>query len=90
MERTIETTAELLDCDLAVRLCDGDQVLAERKLIATRDNDWRDWCTARRYMQRHDILLGDPALEATAKDSFRVAICALFPEFGTVPDGVKL
>jgi hypothetical protein len=89
MNRTIETTGSV-GCNIAARLCDGDQVLAERQLlIQTCTEDWVMWQAATNHMAEHDRLLGRN-MQLTAAVQFELAVRALFPEFGTVPEGVKL
>jgi hypothetical protein len=77
---------------LRVRLCDGDQVLAERELprLAMVDptDDLLDWELARSAMHQHDVLVGF-GMTKSAAVYFNRAVATLFPEFGTPPDGVE-
>jgi hypothetical protein len=82
---------------LRVRLCEGEQVLAERALDFDRTADWQDWAVAQTRMKRHDDLLQQASGSASAATerklaaaNFAYAVRVLFPEFGTPPDGVEL
>lgn len=77
MPLAIEATADRVPepYTFVVRLVDGDQVLAERYINASDPNDQRAWRDARESAE-------------PAPGGIQLAIRTLFPEFGTVPDGV--
>ena len=91
MDRSIEVRTEPMDPHaLHVRLCDGGQVLAARVLDELNDDDYTTWQFAGHMMLAHNALVAGGAGYDERESSFAVVIGVLFPEFGTVPEGVKL